>query len=119
MRGKAPVYLPQNTATTAVFSRAAIAPALSGADASGESSTAPRKALSASASTIGCGAARTTPATRLGSAAIGATRPARPPSRSKAGPPPPLFSSEATTIGFSASPPSVAGIAATRRLRSR
>ncbi len=62
--GKAPVYLPQNTATTAVFSRAAIAPAVSGADASGESSTAPRKAFSASGPTIGCGAAMTTPAMR-------------------------------------------------------
>src|SRR5271165_519381 len=62
--GQPPVYFPQNTATTAVFSRAAIAPALSGADVSGESSTAPRKAFSASGPTIGCGAAMTTPAMR-------------------------------------------------------
>ena len=80
-------YFWQKTATSAFLSRAAISPALSEAASSDAGSLAPRKARSASGAISGCGEASATPPTRLGSPAIGATRPTSAPLRSNTGPP--------------------------------
>ena len=55
-----------------------------------------------------------TPATRLGSSAIGAMSPTREPRRSNTGPPLPLVSTAATTAGRASPPASEAGFAVRR-----
>src|SRR6202522_1032254 len=91
-----------------------MSPALSEAASSEAGSLAPRKARSASGAINGCGDASATLPTRLGSPAIGATRPTSAPLRSKTGPPLAPLSTAAVTTGAASPPVNEAELAARR-----